>query len=416
MGGGRRVTPVTPPSATQHHDHSVGLWRRSGCAWLTGRTDGDPLDDGHPAAAFAEAIAREIATSSEALGRRATLDGPALLAERSVHTRFVRGGHRSCNRTTQLLSCVDGYVSLTIARDGDRDLVTACFESSLGASDDVWEFASKQCAQRNAEEVRDRAALLGLSAAILGEARDCDPPKAITFSGVGRRREQPLVVDLSSLWAGPLAANILGLAGARVVKVESAHRLDGARFGSRSFYDLLHGGHESVTLCFTTQRAELRALIADADVVITSARPRAFEQLGIAAEELMTENQITAWLAITAFGARARNRVGFGDDAAIAAGLCAFDHAGPMFAADAIADPLTGLVAASCALQALGSGQRSLFDLSLVDVASAAAAWATGDGTDTNAPSHCAAAALPRSRAVVRRAPAPGAHNDRWLS
>jgi len=30
-----------------------------------------------------------------------------------------------------------------------------------------------------------------------------------------------VVVDLSALWAGPLCANVLGLAGARVIKVES---------------------------------------------------------------------------------------------------------------------------------------------------------------------------------------------------
>ena len=39
----------------------------------------------------------------------------------------------------------------------------------------------------------------------------------------------PLVVDLSALWAGPLCAHLLGLAGARVVKVESLGRPDGAR-------------------------------------------------------------------------------------------------------------------------------------------------------------------------------------------
>lgn len=404
---------------------SVDLWRRSGCAWLTGRPDGEPNDGGHRAAAYAHNVATEIADSSETLGCHVELDGPSILAERSVHTRFQRGANVSCNRTTRLLACLDDHVSVTIARDDDRDLLAASFEAKLAATDDVWEFAKIQCAHRNAEEVRDRATLFGLSVAILGEASESHPARAIEYPGVGRRREQPVVVDLSSLWAGPLAANILGLAGARVVKVESKDRLDGARFGSRSFYDLLHGGHESVALCFTTQRAELRTLIANADVVITSARPRAFEQLGIVAEELMAENEITAWLAITAFGPRDRNRIGFGDDTAIAAGLCAFDQDGPMFAADAIADPLTGLVAASHALQALVSGQRALYDLNLVDVASTAAASVTGCDTDTSDTTdttsadarrrHHTAAALPHSRPVVSGAPTPGAHNERWL-
>ncbi|WRZ90036.1 CoA transferase [Streptomyces sp. NBC_01007] len=52
------------------------------------------------------------------------------------------------------------------------------------------------------------------------------------------------MVDLSALWAGPLCAHLLGLTGARITKVESAARPDGARRGSAEFYRLLHQGHE----------------------------------------------------------------------------------------------------------------------------------------------------------------------------
>ena len=43
-----------------------------------------------------------------------------------------------------------------------------------------------------------------------------------------------MVVDLSSLWAGPLVGHLLLRAGARVVKVESTTRPDGARRGSHA--------------------------------------------------------------------------------------------------------------------------------------------------------------------------------------
>jgi hypothetical protein len=45
---------------------------------------------------------------------------------------------------------------------------------------------------------------------------------------------------------------LLALAGARVVKVESTRRLDGARSGSSAFYDLLNAGKESVALDFAS--------------------------------------------------------------------------------------------------------------------------------------------------------------------
>ncbi len=397
-------------------DGSVDLWRRSGCAWLTGREDGAPNDGGHPAAAYAHRVATDIVRLSATLGSSVELDGPSILAERSVHTQFRRGGRLSCNRTTQLLTCSDGHVSLTIARTEDRDLLAASFETTLVGSDDVWDFAKQQCAHRSVEEVRDRTTMLGLSAAILGEVQS--PAEHTghvrTYAAAGTGRERPVIIDMSSLWAGPLAANVLGLVGADIVKVESVDRLDGARRGSPTFYDLLHGGHESVTLDFASQSTALRALLAAADVVITSARPRAFDQLGIDPDQLMRDHPITAWISITAFGERQPNRIGFGDDAAIAAGLCAFDHDGPMFAADAIADPLTGLTAASIVLDALVTGKRVHADLALADVARAATRAdpiAAGPGKTSSSETP----ALPRSRPVTARAPLPGAHNDRWL-
>src|SRR6185437_13287713 len=44
-------------------------------------------------------------------------------------------------------------------------------------------------------------------------------------------RKAPVVIELASLWAGPLCGHLLGLTGARVIKVESNTRPDGGRFG-----------------------------------------------------------------------------------------------------------------------------------------------------------------------------------------
>ena len=53
---------------------------------------------------------------------------------------------------------------------------------------------------------------------------------------IGRRLR---VVDLSSLWAGPIVGRILAEAGAQVTKVESSGRRDAAR-DNPAFYRWVH--------------------------------------------------------------------------------------------------------------------------------------------------------------------------------
>jgi crotonobetainyl-CoA:carnitine CoA-transferase CaiB-like acyl-CoA transferase len=181
------------------------------------------------------------------------------------------------------------------------------------------------------------------------------------------------VVDLSSMWAGPLCANLLGLAGGRVVKVESATRPDGARSGSPSFFRLLHGGHESVVIPLAEPegRDALRRLVTAADVVIDSSRPRAMEQLGIDPLEVVGGG--TTWVSVTAYGrgGSRSNRVGFGDDVAVSAGLVAGANDAPLMCGDAAADPIAGLHAAVAAAGSLLSGRSHLVDVSLRAAASA---------------------------------------------
>jgi crotonobetainyl-CoA:carnitine CoA-transferase CaiB-like acyl-CoA transferase len=182
-------------------------------------------------------------------------------------------------------------------------------------------------------------------------------------------------VDLSSLWAGPLCTHLLQQLGARVVKVESAGRPDGARLGHPDFYNLLNAGKASVALDFTSEegRAQLRALCARADIVIEASRPRALRQLGVHAEDLIDANPHLTWISVSGYGRSEPmgNWVGFGDDAAIAAGLglrFAQCHGKPVFCGDAIADPLTGLHAALAAWHSYRSGGGRLIALALRDV------------------------------------------------
>jgi len=92
------------------------------------------------------------------------------------------------------------------------------------------------------------------------------------FDGGNRRPAlaAPLVVDLSWLCASPLAASLKMDAVARVVKVEGAQRLDGARGGHSGFFNLHNAGKSSIVLHFAAERDldRLKDLIVYADIVI----------------------------------------------------------------------------------------------------------------------------------------------------
>jgi crotonobetainyl-CoA:carnitine CoA-transferase CaiB-like acyl-CoA transferase len=221
-----------------------------------------------------------------------------------------------------------------------------------------------------------------------------------------------IVVDLSALWAGPLCGDLLAGTGATVLKVESPHRPDGARRGPAAFYDLLNGRKRSVGLDF--RQAEgvetLRALIRRADVVIEASRPRALEQLGISAADEVRDGGPQVWVSITGYGRTdASGRVAFGDDAAAGGGLVVWREGGPMFCADAVADPTTGLAAANACLNALASGGRWLLDVSMAGVSAELAGPTLPTSPDL-------AVAPPRARRVVRAAAELGADTAQVLA
>ena len=185
-----------------------------------------------------------------------------------------------------------------------------------------------------------------------------------------------MVVDLSSLWAGPLCTRLLHERGARVIKVESTTRPDGARRGPAAFFEVMHRGKGFVALDFKS--GALTDLLRTADVVVEGSRPRALEQLGIDARALL-EHGPRVWLSITGHGRDEpqRNWVGFGDDAAVAGGLVAHtDDGTPCFLGDAIADPLTGIAGAAAVLDALKAGGRWLIDCNLAGVAAHVSSYA----------------------------------------
>jgi hypothetical protein len=347
-------------------------WVASGAAELTGYADGEPQGSpGAPASAVRAALAVFAACTGVA-----DLPGVDLLADRARSAGLTRAAPRSVGGAFRALAARDGWVGLSLSRPSDVELLPALVGAEPGAHEEPFDRVAGWARQRTAAEVDARFALLGLPGGRIVDAPESGRPGVIVTPGPPRATvERPLVVDLTSLWAGPLCAHLLGRAGARVVKVESSTRPDAARRGTPEFFDRLHDGHEFRTVDFasTAGRRELAELIASADVVLEASRPRALLHLGIDAEACVARSAV--WASITAYGRTRPDRVGFGDDVAAAAGLVNIGPDGPYPVGDAIADPLAGVYAAAAVAFALFHRRAALLDVSMYDVARQAA-WA----------------------------------------
>lgn len=212
----------------------------------------------------------------------------------------------------------------------------------------------------------------------LASAPTSDPFAPPCISQSRRSLSEAKVVDLSVMWAGPLCGDLLARAGAQVVKVESPSRPDGAKMGMSEFYERLNGRKQHLSIKLETPKgqAELLDLLREADIVITSCRPRALEQMGIDPHLAVSEDGVI-WTAITGYGWQHGHRVAFGDDAAAAGGLVAFGSESleseclesasllPCFVGDALADPLTGVAAAVAVMQQWLSEGPAFLDISM---------------------------------------------------
>lgn len=311
-----------------------------------------------------------------------------------------------------MMRCADGWFVLSLARPDDFELVAAWLESPVGVdtseTDEMWAFVERSICSRAVAGLRDRAALLGLPGGVVGETTTGQP---VVLEHLGDAPARPfegaLVVNLAALWAGPLAADLLGRMGARVITVESTRRPDGGRL-ARRFFSALHGRSESVALDLhdARGRAVLRALLSVADVVIEGSRPRAMTQMGIEPERFV-RNGPRVWVSITAHGraGSAGRRVGFGDDAAAAGGLIGWVDETPRFLVDAVADPLTGLTAATAVRELWESGGRWMADIALARVARSAVGeviQSSGDVLQRPRPRHDPGRAMPLGRDTKR--------------
>ena len=325
-------------------------------------------------------LSAEVARLTAELGRR--VDVPALGAtDRRGQLKLHAPGRLSANRACRLVRAADGWIAVNLARDEDRELIPAWL--GCDPDDEPWGALDRAARRRGAPDLIEGAILLGLPAGRVGEASaDRLAPPTLRLGAPGRAAQAPpRVVDLSALWAGPLCGAVLAAMGAEVTKVESLGRPDPTRTSMPDFFRRLNGRKAALSLDFASaaDRARLRDAILAADVVITSARPRAFAGLGLGPTDVFAANPSLVWVAITGYGwtGGAGERVGFGDDTAAAGGLVRWTaRREPRFAGDALSDPVTGLAAALGALRGLAAGGGVLVDAAMAKSAAAAAALA----------------------------------------
>lgn len=342
------------------------LWAASECAELTAEHVATP----HTMIREVVGLARYLDDNGGHFAATHGHEGLGVLSQRGKMLGYGRSGATSCNGSSHMVQCADGWIALTLSRDDDVQLVPAWLEHDVvGSALDVVRAVAHE---RSAVELAARAGEMGLACFVVGETIDGVAVKATCVGDhVPSELNDVWLANLASLWAGPLAANTLSWMGAGVLTVESATRPDGAR-QTPEFYRSLHQLEELMVIPFAEPHGQyqLQQLLKGVDVVIEGSRPRALRQLGIDARA-MAETGPRIWVSITAAGRDNdhEHRVGFGDDAAAGGGLVGWVDDAPVFLADAIADPISGLVVAATIHQLVTSGGRWLVDIALSRVA-----------------------------------------------
>ncbi|MEU4420734.1 CoA transferase [Actinoplanes sp. NPDC024001] len=171
------------------------------------------------------------------------------------------------------------------------------------------------------------------------------------------------VVDASTLFAGPLAATILGDYGADVIKIEHPGKGDPARGhgpakdGVPLWWTMLGRNKRTVTLNLSRPRGAevLRKMLAGADVLIENFRPGTFERWGLGPETLRPELIIAR---VTTYGQDGpySHRPGFGTLAEAMSGFAAItgDPDGPpTLPPFGLADGIAALTGAQAIMTAL---------------------------------------------------------------
>ena len=192
------------------------------------------------------------------------------------------------------------------------------------------------------------------------------------------------VLDVSTLFAGPMAAMHLGDMGAEVIKVEHPRRPDPSRGhgpekdGHNLWWKTLGRNKQTVAIDLSSADGQsvFRRLAATADVVIENFRPDTLERWGLGYDVLSAENRGMVLARVTGFGQIGpyRRRPGFGTLAEAMSGFAAATgepDGPPTLPPFGLADGIASLATAYAIMVALharaASGRGQVIDLAIVE-------------------------------------------------
>jgi crotonobetainyl-CoA:carnitine CoA-transferase CaiB-like acyl-CoA transferase len=207
-----------------------------------------------------------------------------------------------------------------------------------------------------------------------------------TGPGLGGPLKGLTVLDAATLFAGPLAATILGDYGADVIKIEHPTKGDPARThgpskdGVSLWWTLLGRNKQAITLNLgNNEGAELlKKLVSSADVLIENFRPGTLERWGLGPEVLHDINPRLVIARVTGFGQFGpySSRPGFGTLAESMSGLASitgWPDGPPTLPPFGLADGVTALTTAQAIMTALyardanGLGRGQIIDLAIIE-------------------------------------------------
>lgn len=252
---------------------AITRWASSGAMSLTGDPDGPPLAPPTTAGVAVDALLHPFGPGAEAL------------SERAAHLGLVGGGDLSAGGATSLPEAADGRVALALPRADDWTSLPAL----LGV-----------CPPRT-----------------VGRA---SPPSSGAEPSTSRSRWPP--PSSGSLSPGSESDARRSRSRGEAVSVRRDAPARRRPVGALGFFDLLNEETASVAIDHTCARGrdDLALLVASADIVISSSRSRAIEQLGLDPREFFAAGADRVWVAVTGHACDV-DRIGFGDNPAASAGL-----------------------------------------------------------------------------------------------
>ena len=195
------------------------------------------------------------------------------------------------------------------------------------------------------------------------------------------------VLDLTTIYSGPICTTILGDQGADIIKIESPggdfmrQALDVERNGVSGMFSMLNRNKRSIVIDLSTDEGKslLKEMLASADVVVENFRPGVMDRLGFDYETMKSINPRIIYASINGVGQNgpyAKRRV---YDAIIQAisGVATLQsdpaQERPIMVNTLICDKLTSLVSAQAISSALYSrsqtGQGQRIDVAMLDAA-----------------------------------------------